>query len=128
DRDEVRRPVSSHRTRKHRPPQTSGSEEQNTLRSANPNPLEYFRLLQEPLDGLLQLLLLLGQPTDITPVNCRDLYVDLPHSRRSDFSVSVHEIFQVDLHLLQNATGYAFFFEVYLRKIASKRLHCSLAA
>src|SRR6266702_1469316 len=64
----------------------------------------------------------------ITPVNCRDLNVDLPHCGWRDLSVSVHEILQVDLHLLQNTTRHPFFLEVYLRKIASKRLHCSFAA
>src|SRR5207245_9121828 len=127
DRDEVRLALSSHRSRQHGLPTTGGSEEQNPLWSANPNSLEYFRLLQRPFDSLLQLLLHLSQPTDITPVNCWDFNVDLPHRGWRDLSVSVHEILQVDLHLLQNATGYSFFFEVYLRKISPKRLHCSLA-
>src|SRR5438128_1461714 len=92
----------------------------------NTQPAELLWLLQTPLNSLLKLLFNISKPPNVRPRHRRHLDVDLPHRGRRDLPIRVREILNVDLHLLQDATGNPFFLEIDLWKIPSQRFHRSL--
>src|SRR6266699_3645151 len=77
-----------------------------------------------PFGGLIPILLKflfdLGQPPYIRPLDGGYFDVDLPHRGGGNFSVSVHEIVQVHIHLLKHRARDPFVLQVNLRKIASQ--------
>src|ERR1041385_8031072 len=103
-----------------------GPVQEDAARRLDAHALEGHRVLQRPLDGLLELLLDVGQAADGLPGDVGDLDQELAQGGGVDDLERALEVVRGDLHLLQELGGDGLV-QVDLGQVAAQRLHGGLA-